>query len=233
MSPAEAIPASAHATAQAFSPRRRMLAFAVVAMAFVLDLLDLTIVNVALPAIRDGLGAGAAALQWTVAGYALAFGVLLVTGGRLGDVFGYRRLFLIGVAAFTVASMLCGAAMTIGQLVAARALQGTAGALMVPQVMALMQVMYPPQERLRVFAVFGLLGGAASAMGPVAGGLLIEANLAGLGWRSVFLVNGPVGLWRCWPVPGCCRRAQPRSPRRWTLPARCWPLRPCWRCCCP
>ncbi len=185
---------SAHVAAQAFSARRRTLAFVVVALAFVMDLLDVTIVHVALPSIRAGLGAGASALQWTIAGYALAFAVLLVSGGRLGDVFGYRRLFLVGVAAFTLASGLCGLAMAPWQLVAARGLQGASGALMVPQVMALMQVMYPPQERFRVFAIFGLLGGVSAALGPVVGGLLIEADLFGLGWRSAFLINLPVGL---------------------------------------
>lgn len=185
---------SAHAASMSFSPRRRTLAFIVVAIAFVMDLLDVTIVHVAMPTIRASLGSGAAALQWAVAGYALAFALVVVTGGRLGDVFGYRRMFLIGVAAFTATSMLCGLAFTPWQLVGARALQGASAALMVPQVMALMQVMYAPAERLRVFSIFGLLGGAASALGPVAGGLLIEHNIAGLGWRSVFLLNGPLGL---------------------------------------
>jgi MFS family permease len=186
--------ATAHDTSQAYSPRRRTMAFMVVAVAFVMDLLDTTIMHVALPAIRDGLGAGAAALQWSVAGYALAFAMTVVTGGRLGDVFGYRRMFLVGVGSFTAASLLCGMAISPWQLVLARALQGASGALMVPQVMALMQVMYKPEERLRVFSIFGVLGGAASALGPVAGGLLIEADILGLGWRSAFLINGPVGL---------------------------------------
>lgn len=187
-------PASAHAVAQSLSPRRRTAAFVVVVLAFVMDLLDVTVVNVALPAIQQGLQASPAALQWSVAGYSLAFAVLLVTGGRLGDSLGYRPLFLGGVAAFTLASVLCGLALTPAQLVAGRLLQGASAAAMVPQVMALMQVMYPPAQRFRMFAVFGLLGGVSAALGPVLGGLLIDANPAGLGWRSAFLINLPVGL---------------------------------------
>lgn len=189
-----ASPLSAQAAAQALSPRRRTLAFVVVAVAFVMDLLDVTIVNVALPAIREGLQASTSALQWSVAGYSLAFAVFVITGGRMGDVFGYRRTFLVGVAAFTAASVLCGLAPTAWLLVAARALQGASAALMVPQVMALMQVMYAPQERMRVFSIFGVLGGVASALGPVVGGVLIEADAWQLGWRSAFLINAPVGL---------------------------------------
>lgn len=182
------------ATELALTPGRRTMAMVVVALAFVMDLLDVTIVHVALPSIRAGVGAGAASLQWMVAGYALTFAVGVITGGRLGDVFGYRRVFLVGVSAFTLASLLCGLAMSPAQLVAARALQGLSAALMVPQVMALMQVMYAPDERLRVFALFGLLGGASSALGPVVGGMLIEADWWSLGWRLAFLVNAPVGL---------------------------------------
>lgn len=185
---------SAHAAAQAFSPRRRTWAFVVVAMAFVMDLMDVTILHVALPAVGQGLAAGAAALQWAVAGYALAFAMGVITGGRLGDVFGYRRVFLAGVAAFTFTSLLCGLAQAPWQLVGARVLQGASAALMVPQVMSLLQVMYAPHERLRVFTIFGLLGGASSTLGPVLGGWLVQANLAGLGWRMAFFINLPVGL---------------------------------------
>ena len=197
---------SAHATAQAYSPRQRRLALWVVALAFVLDLLDVTIVKVAIPAIQRSLGAGNSAVQWMVAGYALVFAVLLITGGRLGDVYGYRRLFLWGVAGFTVASALCGLATSAGMLVAARLLQSGTAALMVPQVMALVQVMYSPAQRFKVFAVFGLLGGSSAALGPIIGGALIEADLGGLGWRPVFLINLPVGLfsllagWRLLPA---------------------------------
>lgn len=174
--------------------RRRTLAFAVVAMAFVMDLLDLTIVNVALPSIGQALQAGAAHTAWFVAGYALSFAVLLVVGGRLGDLYGHRTMFLWGVGSFTVASLVCGLAPTAEWLVAARLLQGACAAIMVPQVLTLMQAMYAPHERVRAFTIFGVLGGVSSALGPVVGGLLVDADVAGLGWRTVFLINLPVGL---------------------------------------
>ncbi len=200
--------ASAHQAALGFSPRRRVLVLVVVALAFVMDLLDVTIINVAIPSIQAGLHASNAAIQWSVAGYTLAFAVLLIAGGRLGDVYGYRRLFLIGISGFMLASLGCGLAPSASVLVAARLLQGAAAALMVPQVMALMQLMYPPEKRFRVYAVFGVLGGTSAALGPVLGGLLIEADGFSLGWRLCFLINLPVGLfsllagWRWLPAGG-------------------------------
>lgn len=176
------------------SGRRRTWAFTVVAIAFVMDLLDMTIVNVALPSIGHALQAGAAQLAWMVAGYALAFAVLLVVGGRLGDLAGHRTMFLWGVASFTVASLACGLAPTADALVAARVAQGACAAIMVPQVLTLMQALYAPHERMRAFTIFGLLGGVSSALGPVLGGLLVDADIAGLGWRTVFLINLPVGV---------------------------------------
>ncbi|MCU1474335.1 MFS transporter [Amnibacterium sp.] len=174
--------------------RRRTAAFAVVALAFVMDLLDGTIVNIAIPSIRADLGASYADVQWLSAGYALAFAVLLITGGRLGDIAGYKRLFLIGVAGFTVASLLSGLAWAIPVLVVARLLQGMTAALMAPQVISLMQVMYPPEERAGVGGIFGALGGLAATLGPILGGLLIQWNIAGLDWRPIFLINVPVGI---------------------------------------
>lgn len=190
-----AAPASGPAAAAHTPPtgRRRTWAFAVVAMAFVMDLLDVTIVNVALPAIGHALQAGPAQVAWIVAGYALAFAVLLVVGGRLGDLAGHRTMFLWGVASFTVASLVCGVAPTADLLVLARLAQGACAAVMVPQVLTLMQALYAPHERMRAFTIFGLLGGVSSALGPVVGGLLVDADIAGLGWRAVFLINLPVG----------------------------------------
>lgn len=174
--------------------RRRTWAFAVVAIAFVMDLLDVTIVNVALPSIGQAFGAGPAQVAWIVAGYALSFAALLVIGGRLGDLFGHRSMFLWGVGSFTLASLACGLAGSADGLVLARFAQGACGALMVPQVLALMQAMYPPHERMRAFTVFGVLGGVSSALGPVLGGMMVDADLGGLGWRTIFLINLPVGL---------------------------------------
>jgi len=177
-----------------FTPRQKNLALITMIVAVVLEIVDLTIINTALPAIKADLGAGAEAAQWIVAGYSLSFALLLLTGGRLGDSYGYRRMFLLGVTGFTLASLGCGLAASANQLVAARLLQGATGAIMAPQFMALMQVLFEPLERVSKLALFGLIGGISSIVGPILGGLLIEANLFDLGWRLVFLINLPVGI---------------------------------------
>ncbi|MET0265087.1 MAG: MFS transporter [Duganella sp.] len=197
---------SAYAAASVFSPRRRQLALVAVALAFVMDLLDTTIVNVAIPSIASTIGADRAALEWIIAGYATAFAVLLIVGGRLGDSYGYRRMFLLGITLFTVTSLACGLAPDALTLQIARVLQGVTAALMVPQVMALVQVMYPPEQRYKVYTVFGFLGGFSAALGPIVGGLLIDANWFNLGWRLTFLINLPIGMfslvagWRLLPA---------------------------------
>lgn len=185
---------SAHHHASKFTSRQKTIALVIVALAFVMDLLDNTIVNVAIPSIQENLGASYAAIQWLTAGYALAFAVLLITGGRMGDVFGYKKLFLIGVAGFTLASLVSGLAWNPEVLIGARLFQGATAALMVPQVMSLMQIMYSPKERAGVMGLFGALGGLSASLGPIVGGLLIEWNVAGLDWRPIFLINIPVGL---------------------------------------
>jgi EmrB/QacA subfamily drug resistance transporter len=159
-----------------------------------MDLLDSTIVNVAIPAIQTDLGASFASIQWLVAGYLLAFATFLITGGRMGDVFGYKKIFLIGVGGFTLASLLSGFAWSPEILIFTRVLQGASAALMVPQVMSTMQIMYKPSERGAVNGLFGALGGLAASMGPVIGGLLIQANLFDLDWRPIFFINVPVGI---------------------------------------
>ena len=185
---------SAHAVALGFSRRRRKLALAVVALAFVMDLLDTTIVNIAIPSIQGSLHATTSTVEWLIAGYALAFSLLLITGGRLGDTYGYKKLFLGGVGAFALASLFCGLAWSPHALIVARVVQGMAAAMMVPQVLALMQIMYPPHERIQVQALFGLMGGTSAALGPLLGAFLIQSNLFGLGWRPIFLINLPVAL---------------------------------------
>jgi EmrB/QacA subfamily drug resistance transporter len=185
---------SAHHHASKFTSKQRTIALVIVALAFVMDLLDTTIVNIAIPSIQTELGASYAAIQWITAGYALAFATLLITGGRLGDVVGYKKLFVGGVAAFTLTSLICGIAPNIETLIAGRLLQGMAAAMMVPQVMSLMQVMYKPKERAAVMGLFGALGGLSASLGPVIGGFLIHWNIAGLDWRPIFLINLPVGL---------------------------------------
>jgi EmrB/QacA subfamily drug resistance transporter len=185
---------SAQEHAATFTSKKRTLALVIVSLAFVMDLLDSTIVNIAIPSIRTNLAASYSAIQWVVAGYSLAFALLLVTGGRMGDVFGYKKIFMFGIGGFTIASLLSGVSHTSSMLIVARLLQGAMAALMVPQVMSLMQVMYKPAERGAINGLFGALGGMAASLGPVVGGLLIKANLFNLDWRPIFLINVPIGI---------------------------------------
>lgn len=156
--------------------------------------LDFFIVNVALPSIDADLNAGSAALSLVVAGYGLTFSAGMITGGRLGDLFGRRRMFAIGLALFALTSAACGFAPTIGVLVAARFLQGAAGALLTPQVLAIIGTVYSGDRRNRAFAAYGFAMGIAGVLGQLIGGALISADLAGLGWRAIFLINLPMGL---------------------------------------
>ncbi|MFD5509942.1 MFS transporter [Streptomyces sp. NPDC059761] len=174
--------------------RRRWLALAIVMTASFMDLVDVTIVNIAIPSMRQDFGASTSAIQWITAGYALAFAAGLITGGRLGDIFGRKRLFLVGVAGFTAASLLCGIAADPAMLVASRLLQGGMAAMMVPQVLAIIHVTFPPQERGKVFGMFGAIVGLGAVSGPMLGALLTEWNLFGLEWRTIFLINLPVGI---------------------------------------
>ncbi|MGN9842480.1 MFS transporter [Nonomuraea sp. H19] len=174
--------------------RVRTAALIVILLASFMDLLDVTIVNVTVPSITGELGASPAQLQWMLAGYTLAFALGIITGARLGDLYGYRRVFLIGIAGFTAASALCAAAPTADVLVAARVLQGLFAAAMVPQVLSQIQLMYAPHERGGAMAAFSSLSGLAAAVGPILGAMLLEADWYGLGWRAVFWINVPVGI---------------------------------------
>ncbi|MGW4797239.1 DHA2 family efflux MFS transporter permease subunit [Nonomuraea sp. NPDC004297] len=181
-------------TVPATGGRTRVVALAVILLASFMDLLDVTIVNVTVPSIRAELGASPAQLQWMLVGYTLIFALGIITGARLGDLYGYRRVFLIGIAGFIVASALCGAAPTAETLVAARVVQGVFAAAMVPQVLSQIQLMYAPHERGGAMAAFSSLSGLAAAVGPILGAALLEADLHGLGWRGVFWLNVPVGI---------------------------------------
>jgi EmrB/QacA subfamily drug resistance transporter len=173
---------------------QRGLAMGVLIFASFMDLLDATIVNVALPSIRTDLGASGAQLEWVVGGYLLTFAVLMITGGRLGDIAGRRRLFVTGVVGFTIGSALACLAPTIGVLLAARVVQGAFAAMMVPQVLSSVQALYAPRERAAVFGVIGAVSGMSAVIGPVLGGWLVTSDAFGIGWRSIFLINLPVGL---------------------------------------
>jgi EmrB/QacA subfamily drug resistance transporter len=174
--------------------RRRWFALAIVMTAAFMDLVDVTIVNIAIPSIQRDEGATFSQIQWITAGYALAFAAGLVTGGRLGDIHGRKRIFLIGIGGFTVASALCGLAVNPEMLVASRILQGAMAALMVPQVLSIVHATFPAHERGKVFGLFGAIVGLGAVSGPLLGALLTEWNLFGLEWRPIFLINLPVGI---------------------------------------
>ncbi len=176
------------------SDPRRWIALIVLLLAAVLDLVDVTVVNVAIPTIQRDLGASYEAIQWVLASYTLAFALGLITGGRLGDIFGRKRVFLVGVVGFALGSALCGLAPSPEMLVASRVLQGAMAAVMIPQVLSIIQASFPPGERGAAFGAYGAVAGLASAGGPLIAGVLIQGELLGLGWRPIFLVNVPVGL---------------------------------------
>jgi EmrB/QacA subfamily drug resistance transporter len=169
--------------------------------------LDFFIVNVALPAIQSELHATASATEWIVAGYGLTFAVLLVTAGRLGDRYGRRRVLMTGLAVFVLASALCGLAASPDVLVVARLAQGCGGALISTNVLSIIGVAFPGPARVRAITVYGMVMGLAAASGQLIGGLLIAANVLGLGWRVIFLVNVPIGV----VALACARRQVPES----------------------
>jgi EmrB/QacA subfamily drug resistance transporter len=187
---------STHAQTGADAPPdpRRWPALFILLIANFMNLIDVTIVNVALPSMREGLGATDSQIEWVIAAYILAFALGLLPFGRLGDILGRTTLFLWGVAGFTVASALCGMAPNIEFLIGARVVQGLAGAMMTPQVLAIATVTFPPHERSQAFSLFGLSAGLAAVCGPLLGGVLISANLFGLDWQPIFLVNIPIGV---------------------------------------
>src|SRR2546427_5196124 len=172
---------------------RRWSALAVMLCAVFLAAVDFNVVTIAIPSIQRGLGTNFSEVQLIVAGYALSFAVLLITGGRLGDLYGRRRMYTIGMAGFTIASALCGFAQSPTALVASRVLQGAFAAVMVPQALSFIQVTFTAHEQSRAYALYGMTIGFGMIAGQLLGGLLVSANLFGLDWRPVFLVNLPFG----------------------------------------
>ncbi len=169
---------------------RPWLGLSVVLSAILMNLLDSTVVNVAAPAILRDLGGTFASLQWISAGYTLALAVGLLTGGRLGDMFGRKRMLMFGAAGFTVASLLCAIAWSPESLIVARVAQGLFAAVMVPQCFGMIRDLFSPQDMAKAFGIFGPSIGLATILGPIVAGLLTEAA----GWRSIFLINLPLGL---------------------------------------
>ena len=211
---------------------RRWRALTVCLVAGFMTLLDVSIVNVALPSIEHGLHAPTSDLQWIVSGYALTFGLVLVPSGRVGDATGRRRMFVLGVLTFGVASLLCGVATGSTMLVGARLLQGIGGGLLNPQVSGLIQELFRGAERGHAFGLLGATIGLCTAVGPITGGLILQAFGADTGWRWVFFVNLPIAVTAVvlamrWlpPPPASSRRPRPR----WRSPIRSWtPVRARW-----
>jgi EmrB/QacA subfamily drug resistance transporter len=156
--------------------------------------LDFFIVNVAMPSIRAGLHASPAEIQLVISGYAVVFAVFLITGGRLGDLYGRKSIFLIGLAGFALASLFCGLAESPAMLISGRLLQALAAAAMAPQALASIHALFPPRERGLALSIYGIVLGLSAAAGQLLGGILVAANIGGLGWRLIFLVNLPVAI---------------------------------------
>ncbi|RKS06360.1 EmrB/QacA subfamily drug resistance transporter [Nocardiopsis sp. Huas11] len=187
-------PRAATAASPLLSGRTAIVVLAVILAADFMELLDATIVSVAAPAIAGDLGADETALQWILAGYTLAVGAGLITGGGLGDRFGRRRVFLLGLTAFMLASAGCGLAPNPEVLIAMRVAQGLGGGLMIPQVFGIIRASFEPGARAGALGAYGAVLGLASVAGPLLGGVLLDADLFGLGWRAIFWVNIPIAL---------------------------------------
>ena len=200
------------ATGIARAADRSGLGLLVLLAATFMSALDIFIVNVAIPALQGDLHAGTAAVQWVVAGFGLAVATGLITAGRLGDIFGRRRMFALGLLLFTATSAACGFAPTAGSLVAARVLQGLSAALMSPQVLAILQTAYTGRAQARAFGMYGMTMGIGAVFGQLIGGLLIKADILGLGWRACFLINVPIGVAALAMVPRAL--GETRAPRR-------------------
>ena len=178
----------------AASPRRRWTGFAVVLAAMIMNILDSTIINVAAPSIQRDLGMSSAALEWIAAAYTLAIAAGLMAGGRLGDMFGRKRMLMTGLAGFVLASAACALAPSAGSLIAARVLQGLAAALITPQAFGLIRDIFPPAQMSRAFAALGPVIGLSTVAGPIVAGVLLKADLLGTDWRALFLINLPLGV---------------------------------------
>ncbi|MFE9450044.1 MFS transporter [Streptomyces sp. NPDC006739] len=186
--------ASAETATDSPAPYRwRWAALFVILAAEVMDLLDAVVTNIAGPSMRADLGGGASTLQWLAAAYTLSMAVGLVTGGRLGDIHGRRRMFLVGAAGFTLGSLLCAVSVSPGMLIGARVVQGVFGAVMLPQGLGMIKEMFPPKESQKAFGMFGPVMGLSAVCGPILAGWLVDADYFGTGWRMIFLINLPLG----------------------------------------
>lgn len=173
---------------------RRWFALPVLLTGAFLPILDFNVVNLALPAIRQNLVATSSEMQFVISAYAATYAVFLITGGRLGDLLGRKQMFLLGVAGFTLASVLCGFAWSPPVLIAGRILQGLTATVMAPQVLASIRVLFPPAEQGRALALYGATFGLANICGQILGGALVSSHPFGFAWQAIFLINVPIGM---------------------------------------
>ncbi len=172
---------------------RRWLALAVLLTGAFLPILDFTIVNLALPSIRQGLGATSSEVEFVISAYSATYAVMLITGGRLGDLFGRKKMFVMGVAGFTTASLLCGFADSPAALIFGRVLQALMASVMAPQVLASIRMLFPDGEQTRALALYGATFGLANICGWLLGGFLVSLHPFGFTWQAIFFVNIPIG----------------------------------------
>ncbi|MBN7772283.1 MFS transporter [Clostridium aminobutyricum] len=174
--------------------KRRTFALVILLFASFMDILDTMIINIAIPSIQSGLQAGSSAVEWTANAYILGMALIIITGGRLGDILGRKKMFMIGMAGFTIASAFSGLAATINVLIFSRAIQGIMAGIMIPQVLSYIQVLFAPKERAGALGAYSGISGFATVAGPILGAFLIKINLLQLGWRTLFLINVPIGV---------------------------------------
>jgi len=195
----------------------RWRSLAVILAAAFISTLNSFVVNVAIPSIRADLHANFAQMQLVIASYGLSYAVLLISGGRMGDIYGRKRMFMLGIAGFILTSLFCGVAPTPNILIAARALQGITAAVLYPQVLSIVQVTFPPKERAAAFGLFGMVTGLSAFAGNVLGGFIVSADLFGLRWRPIFLINLPVGLITMWAASKLLKESRSIKARRLDL----------------
>lgn len=174
--------------------KRRTFTVVILLFGAFMDILDTMIINIAIPSIQSGLQAGSSAVEWTANAYILGMALIVITGGRLGDILGRKKMFMLGIAGFTVASAFSGFAATINVLIFSRAIQGIMAGIMVPQVLSYIQILFAPKERAGALGAYGGISGFATVGGPLLAAFLIKINLYQLGWRTIFLINIPVGV---------------------------------------
>ncbi|MEV0625215.1 MFS transporter [Nonomuraea wenchangensis] len=196
---------------------QRWPALVMILIAVFMDLLDATVVLIALPSLQHDLGASETVLEWTAAGYTLAFATLLITGGRLGDRYGRKRVLLTGLVVFILASVAAGASVSPAMLVVSRLVQGAAAALMIPQVLPFIQTEFSDEERPKAIGVFGMTFAVGGVSGPLLGGLLLNADLFGWGWRTIFFINVPFGLVCLAGVAALARESQTEAARKFDV----------------